>query len=319
MPVGRLYRSIRAAASRRLRRHLALSLTEHQPTLIVLLYHQVASQSPDWLNRMGLCITPQTFDAHLQWCHRHFPFIALSDGINRLRAGTLDRTAIAITFDDGMTGVPLHAEPILARLDAPATLFVNRDFLHGRVQWIYQAAWLEANGHTQLLAQCLDQPRRDSQVPFLRGQADPATLAKRDRIGDLFHSKTNGHAPSLHFDETCLNRLASNRWDIGNHSCSHPRFSRTPARVQQTEIADNADYLKRFNNRVPLFALPFGRPDDFNTGTLQSATACGLEFITAYGGVNPAGRTGADIRRIPCDSVSADAFENHLIGNILGW
>ena len=314
----RLYQPFKHAATGRMRRHLAVSLADHRPVLIVLLYHQVTPDPPEWLARMGVCIRPETFERHLRWCRKRFPLVKLSTGIEQLRNGCLGRTSVAVTFDDGMQGVAQHAAPILKSLNVPVTLFVNRDFLLGGSHWLNQVAWLEGNGYTQALGEILGKLGAGGYVEYLRREADQRVLTRIPRFDELYRRKANGQ-PRLHFDPGFLESAQADLWEIGNHSCSHPRFSRLPATDQQVQIEDNAGYLSRFTGYVPLFAVPFGTGDDWNAATVQSALACGHEFVTAYGGVNVQGRTGVDIRRIPCDAVPADQFEEHMVTSILGW
>ena len=73
---------------------------------VVLCYHSVSpQQSP-------LSLTPELFDAHLEWLERHGTVVPLEE----LVAGgsQASGTRVAITFDDGYADNHTHALPLLA-------------------------------------------------------------------------------------------------------------------------------------------------------------------------------------------------------------
>jgi len=59
--------------------------------------------------------------------------VSLSDGLERLAGGSLERDLVAITFDDGYRDVYRRAWPVLRDLGLPATLFLATGFLAGEI------------------------------------------------------------------------------------------------------------------------------------------------------------------------------------------
>jgi peptidoglycan/xylan/chitin deacetylase (PgdA/CDA1 family) len=88
---------------------------------LVLCYHSV-NPSPGYLS-----LSPELFDAHLDWLQQHCAVVALSD----LVAGPsqAQEPRVAITFDDGYADNHAHALPRLAARGMTATFFLTAGFL----------------------------------------------------------------------------------------------------------------------------------------------------------------------------------------------
>ncbi|MGI8873347.1 MAG: polysaccharide deacetylase family protein [Egibacteraceae bacterium] len=88
--------------------------------MTILCYHTVDER---W--RSPLAVPPVTFDAHCAWLARHRRPVDLVTAMEHLDAsGRLPAGEVALTFDDGFSGVRDHAVPILRRHGIPATVFV---------------------------------------------------------------------------------------------------------------------------------------------------------------------------------------------------
>jgi peptidoglycan/xylan/chitin deacetylase (PgdA/CDA1 family) len=67
--------------------------------------------------------------------------------------------------------------------------------------------------------------------------------------------------------------------EIGGHTHTHPRLSRTSYQDQEYEIRINKDILeKTINKKIRLFAYPFGGTHDFNKNALGNLSKLGFEF-----------------------------------------
>ncbi|RZL13404.1 MAG: polysaccharide deacetylase family protein, partial [Hymenobacter sp.] len=99
----------------RLARHYA------QPKAAVLMYHRVAEPATDiW----DLAVSPAHFEQHLRVLQRLGTVISTTELSERLHQGKLKRRSIAITFDDGYLDNYVHARPLLAQYQLPATFFI---------------------------------------------------------------------------------------------------------------------------------------------------------------------------------------------------
>jgi peptidoglycan/xylan/chitin deacetylase (PgdA/CDA1 family) len=86
----------------------------------ILCYHSV---EPD--SRSVLAVSPELFDEQCAWLVRHRTILALPDALAGMnRAGRLPRGRVAVTFDDGFSGVLEHALPSLLRHRIPASVFL---------------------------------------------------------------------------------------------------------------------------------------------------------------------------------------------------
>lgn len=102
--------------------------------MTILCYHSV---EPGWDS--PLAIDPDAFEEQCAWLSRHRNVLDLTDAVAALEHDALPKHAVALTFDDGLSGVYEHAFPILRRYGFPATVFlVTRTLVPGgrRVDWV---------------------------------------------------------------------------------------------------------------------------------------------------------------------------------------
>lgn len=103
--------------------------------MTILCYHSVV---PGWDS--PLAIDPDAFEEQCSWLARHRKVLDLRDAVAALdRGDALPRHAVALTFDDGLSGVYEHAFPILCHYRLPATVFLVAQTLApgGRpVDWV---------------------------------------------------------------------------------------------------------------------------------------------------------------------------------------
>jgi glycosyltransferase involved in cell wall biosynthesis len=99
---------------------------------VVLCYHSV-NPSASYLS-----LSPELFDAHLDWLREHCAVVALSDLV--AGRGQAREPQVAITFDDGYADNHAHALPSLAARGMPATFFLTAGFLERDEQVLGQLA-----------------------------------------------------------------------------------------------------------------------------------------------------------------------------------
>lgn len=93
------------------------------PRVVVLCYHSVHPKK-------FFSVPPNVFERHLIWLKKHcdpVPFTGVADLASR--CDTLQRHAVAITFDDGYRDNFDFAFPLLRKHGVPATFFVTIGFL----------------------------------------------------------------------------------------------------------------------------------------------------------------------------------------------
>ena len=96
--------------------------------LSVLIFHRVLAEADPLLPEE---MTAALFLKDMQLLRRKFNVLSLSEGLDRLRNGTLPPYSLCLTFDDGYRDNYEVALPILERLGLPATFFVATGFIDG--------------------------------------------------------------------------------------------------------------------------------------------------------------------------------------------
>lgn len=307
-------RKLKRFARNAVRSRMLHSALGRKPAFIVLLYHQIDPDPPAYLSDAGVVTTPEAFEENLLWAKRHFEFVHFSEGIRRLRQGELNESCCALTLDDGYRMAMDYAMPILERENIPCTLFINGDCLKGKPLWTNQVASLQAHDRTDALEKifgpCAHHP---SILSYLRHHGTSEELARYLEPCEIDTSGFDDHEHRAHFDEQYVkDKLSGPLVELGNHSVNHPRFSRLPAELQGTQLVENGKTLNRFHNFKHIFALPFGKPTDWNQDTIVVVAQEKYEFTTACGGLNFAQNTGVDIRRIPCDGTTVGGLEEEI-------
>jgi peptidoglycan/xylan/chitin deacetylase (PgdA/CDA1 family) len=88
---------------------------------VVLCYHSVSPANG------YLSLSPELFDAHLEWLQGHCTVTGLTDLV--ARPGGSGKPLVALTFDDGYADNHAHALPLLAARGLTATFFVTAGFI----------------------------------------------------------------------------------------------------------------------------------------------------------------------------------------------
>jgi peptidoglycan/xylan/chitin deacetylase (PgdA/CDA1 family) len=94
-----------------------------QNRLLILCYHGTALEDEhQW--RPALYLDPRVLEQRLQMLKQGgYSVLALSEGLERLQAGTLPPRSVAITFDDGTYDFYRQAYPLLKQYGFPVTVY----------------------------------------------------------------------------------------------------------------------------------------------------------------------------------------------------
>ena len=95
---------------------------------LILLYHRIAEPTSD---PQLLAVTPRHFAQHLEVLRNCGTPMSLPQMMSARRDSRLPHRAVAVTFDDGYTDTVDCGEPLLARHDVPATVFVTTSYVGG--------------------------------------------------------------------------------------------------------------------------------------------------------------------------------------------
>lgn len=330
MPMKRLLRGLR----RRLRKT--------SPRPCILMYHRVAPFTHDpW----ALCVTPQTFDKQMEYLRQHRIPMALDDLVASLKRGDLPRKAVSVTFDDAYRDNLVHARPVLAKHDIPATVFVPTGCI-GRDEpfwWDELGSMiLEAPGAHASLFRCggeeielrwgametadLDPAWRGwTPARSQRQNAFYAVWSKMQKLSDKERKPmlaelrvifpTQADLLALPMSATELNEMI--RGDLvrlGAHTVTHASLSDTDEEEARLEIQGSRQQCRALTQTpVEGFAYPYG---NMTPEACIAVEAAGFSYAcAAQAGFLDRGTTDFyRLPRVPATNVSDRAFSALLAG-----
>ena len=289
------------------------------PRVLILLYHRVASSSPD---PQLLCVTPTHFGEHLEVLRKYGTPIALRKLVPALENRQLPRRAVVVTFDDGYADNLHQAKPLLERHDVPATVFVSSGYVGSEKEFWYddlERLLLQPGILPNTLQLDLDGELRQWQVngavhydeqnscchadwnvsrednPTLRHQLYRSLFQtlrplpdkqRRQLVDDLLVNagvRTSGR-PSHRIlsPEETIQLAEGGLVEVGSHTVSHPVLSTISSAAQAAEISQSKACLERIlGDRITSFAYPYGGPADYTDETVAAVRQAGFECACA--------------------------------------
>ena len=278
-------------------------------SLVVFVFHQVSESFEPKFHQRSTWTSRERFERQIDDIRRGFDMLPLPEALSALSAGTLRGRCAAIAIDDGDASLERTTVPVLRRRRVPATFFVNSGYWGGR-----KASWPILLGY---FAHHDEEARRRwftgemrDWFRLLRDTADPG--AYRELVRRVA-SLDEGVDPADRFvvGREFLESLDPGLFTVGLHGHEHERFSMMPESWQWQCVDDNLAALRSLPAFRPLFAVPFGRPHDWDDTVLEIAAAHGLHLLFADGGLNRPG--DVHCRRVPADGASIP----HLVRRIL--
>ena len=293
--------------------------------LSILIFHRVLAQPDPFMPDEP---DAQRFADIMEWLSSWFKPLSLSEGIERLRAGTLPPRALCVTFDDGYADNLLVAAPICRRFGVPVTVFVASGYLDGRVMWndrIIESVRGAPGDHldltelgygryklgdsTQRVALIGELLRRWKYLPF--EEREELTLEMAARYAPAINNPMLSRAQ--------VRQLHGGGVEIGGHTVTHPILARTDTATAAREIADNKDDLEGLlGGRLRFFAYPNGLPHtDFTLDHVEMVRRVGYQAaFSTHAGVSTSGTDRFQMPRFtPWDKTSL-RFSLRLILNM---
>lgn len=213
------------------------------------------------------------FERLLRFLSAAFTLLPLAEAADRLAAGTLPAAAACITFDDGYADNLTLAAPILARHNAPATIFIATGYLDGGRMW--NDTVIESIRRTSAdkldfgdlglpVVQLTTIEQRREAIGMLLPLIKYRSVDERISLSDAIARRARVTPPSdLMLTTPQMRELAAARnITIGAHTRRHPILACAPSSEAETEISGSRTDLEAMLQRdVDLFAYPNGRPD----------------------------------------------------------
>lgn len=263
--------------------------------VILTLHHVRPPAARGFAPNALLDITPGFLDAALGLIRAEgYDIVSLNEALLRLQRPTTGRFFVALTFDDGYRDNVEHAWPILAKHEAPWTLFVTPGFADrtARLWWLELEEAIRASSRLELAlpdgrfaarTETDAEKRRAFDGLYWRLRKGPEDVLL-SVIGDL--GSRAGIDPASLVERECL------PWDtlralsgapgvtIGAHTLTHPMLAKHDAGTARREIVESKARLEA-ELAMPIlhFAYPVGDPG--SAGPREFALAREAGFVSA--------------------------------------
>lgn len=292
--------------------------------LSILIYHQVVAEfDPMRPNEP----TAEVFDWQMALLARYFTPLSLTEAVQRLAAGTLPANAVCVTFDDGYLNNLSVAQPILARYNIPATVYVATAFRSGDNMW---------NDRIQDL--CADPSRfalktSEAEIPLSDWQSRIAAaqqllkklkylpVAERlQAVDELYQLNLATEYPARMMNDSQLQQLAALGVTIGAHTHNHPILKSLDAKAQQAEIEQSKTLLEQILQQpVAHFAYPNGvEGRDFDEVAVQWVAAAGFtSAVMTNWGYSTAATSPLRLKRFTPWDTTALRFHLRMLKNLI--
>jgi peptidoglycan/xylan/chitin deacetylase (PgdA/CDA1 family) len=261
--------------------------------LDILTYHAVTPGKPpikDW------CFLPaRKFAAQMRVIkHSGIPVLPLAEAVDGLVNSTLNRRAIAITFDDGYQNNVTTALPILERHGFPATVFPVSGVIDQRT-----TIWPSRVNAAVAACQRQSVDVLDRVYPLAtKAERVLASRALQALIKSSFPSDPGAGAEAVeHACGTANNpefernhdfamldtasirtATATGLIEFGAHTVTHPILSELTDRALRLEIHDSVGRVTEATGRqCRLFAYPNGALEDFDSRAIECLRAAGID------------------------------------------
>jgi peptidoglycan/xylan/chitin deacetylase (PgdA/CDA1 family) len=224
---------------------------------------------------------------------------------------------VVVTVDDGHHDTFTLAAPVFRRYGVPASLFVVSDFLDGRL-WIWTDRFhfvfdRAPRGRVEFRhrgsvheVEIRDERDRAREEERWRRHAKRLPLAERDDLlSSLAHewgieipSEPPGEYRPMSWAE--VRALATEGFDVGGHTRTHPILSRIPAGRLWAEIGESKEQIEqRIGLPVHHFAYPNGWPEDYTSEAVLAVARAGYRAaVTTIPGGNAPSTSLYELRRI---------------------
>jgi len=234
-------------------------------------------------------IAPAAFEDHLRCLVRRYRIVPLDACMATLSSGEpLPDNAVAITFDDGYQQVYNELFPLLARYEAPATVFVPTTPVDtGQPLWFNRVKTLvRTTTETSLRLGDKEFPlggdREAAYVAVMRHLNAQGICARDAMLADLLEGVDLPPDRMLRYQPLTWDQMRAMQGlvTMGGHTRTHPWLSRLSRAEAEDEILGSKARLEEMLGApVRHFAYPFGSPDSFTDETVEVLKAGG--FVSA--------------------------------------
>jgi len=268
--------------------------TVNPAKLIILNYHQASAEYDQRFHTPGTWTQIDKLEQDILYLKRKYNVVSLRDVFE---GKIIPKNSIAITFDDGLKSIEEHVVPLFVKHEVPASFFINTAYLHTpRSSWGTIGNYLYYSEEYKK-----EMPPDYIEIRSeLRKTTNPEIYNReRKKIERLYSLLPDDF--SFYTSLSFLQTLNSNLFCIGLHGHEHQRFSMLNETEKEDCIKQNIEKLANLKCYLPFFAIPYGKPHDWDHATAEVCEYYSLRMMTACGGQNRQLNEGA-LNRIPADS-----------------
>ncbi|MEZ5525867.1 MAG: polysaccharide deacetylase family protein [Pseudomonadales bacterium] len=238
-----------------------------QPKLTTLIYHQVLPEA-DPLRPWEIDLN--RFRQHMSWIANSYRVIPLSEAIQKLANGTLEKGCACITFDDGYRNNATVAASVLNEFGFNATFFCTSAYLDGDMMWNdkvieairhwpHQRLSLEPLEITDLPVGTVEEKRSASLTVL--NKLKYAEFSDRKIIADGLLKQSAASPERMMMNAEEILQLKGKGMTIGGHTHEHPILARLQPEQAAWQIQQNKELLENIiDEPIDLFAYPNGKP-----------------------------------------------------------
>ncbi len=245
--------------------------------LLIVGYHGISiADEHRW--DPSLYLSPAAFEERLELLRRHrCSVLPLSEGLQRLCAGTLPERAVVLTFDDGTYDFHVRAYPLLKTYGYPATVYLTTyyarcgepvfDVSISYMLWKNRGRVIDATALTTGCRTVLDLSTRSGLARAVRSIHAFARAAALDQRGKQAFLTRLAALLGFRYDAFCASRMLQimNAGEIADLAAAgvdfqlHTHRHRVPSDPQlfAKEIEDNRAAIAEMTGTVPVhFCYP---------------------------------------------------------------
>lgn len=292
-----------------------------------VLFHDVSDHTSPLSDGLGVTISVRRFEECIRFLAKHYTPVTLGEILTGSERTKDSARAVLVTFDDSYASLAVHAAPILKHYGVPAVMFINGLGVGNQgmtldnvvcyavntsgmdaVLSVAQAIKNDGNAQRHSLENVL--------INLLPSLSQEALNEFRDRListcGINVSEVLDREEPYL--SENQLRSLASDGFEIGNHTYSHACCRALGSGDFEREIYYNKARLEAITGtRVRAFSVPYGYARDLTDELCTHLHLSGHE--AAFLVESRSNTTRTDLYHINRVSIHADS-DAALFGEI---
>ena len=266
--------------------------------LRILAYHGVCDDhisSEAWVPKHF--VATAVFEEQVRYLCENASIMHLAEAVERLRAGSLPRRAVVLTFDDGYANNLYKVLPILEKYRAPATVFISTAYVERALLFPFDRLRLikiEKQGDHAVL---------QSLVEYKSHSLDAVTRAIEASWSSVASKLTRDQIEALRpltLDE--LKRLNDHDLiTIGAHSHWHCILGNETRERRAQEITQSVNLVRQWTGLQECpFSYPNGQRNDYDEEDMRVLRSLNVRTaVSGIAGINGATSDPLDLKRLP--------------------